>query len=483
MRPNRLLLGATLLLPALFAACGESATTPPAPAAKSSPPPATSAAAPEESEPVAAEDDDTVEPALVSLKTEYDLSALASTLNETDGAPRPDEGRATDPPGALLDSGGAGATDADGSGLVRAQLRYTGGINLAEGEEKSWDFGKIREGDLREKIFELVSDGPEALIIKGVKPSCGCTKAEVEIYGEDGSLTPYKRGEEIPTGTRFRLVTEVSAEGKQGAFGTSVSIYTNAPGGTFNVRLAAIAEPILTVTPEPTIFFGEMTTADQMTQTVQVKSEQGEPFLLKAVANGLPEAVKMSLAPVEPDENGKATAWDVTVVAGPGLPAGIRNYPCAVRSDIELKNPKHPKPDGSPTFYTISLGVQARVTGMVNATPAFLGFGMVRPGQEVERTVLIESHDDFKLTADIPVSFEGLYGGEFEYAHLLETELVPSDEGDAMEIRLKLTGLPEDATGSFGGILKVGVGHPSIEELVVRFSGVCRLGLPGGSGN
>ena len=470
--------GAMLLASALFVGCAESAssTTTSGSAAESTP---VSAVAPTAASAVdrSGDSDGAAQLVLATLDTDYDLDALAESLAASEAKARPNPGNI----GEL--AGSAAPAGAGRSGLVRSTIRYTGGINLAEGEQKSYDFGKIREGDLREKIFELVSDGPEALIIKGVKPSCGCTKAEIELYNDDGTVTAYERGTEIPTGKRFRLVTEISAEGKQGAFGTSVSIYTNAPGGTFNVRLAAIAEPILVVTPAPTIFFGQMTTVDQAKESVHVASTRGERFTLKSVTTNLPKSIQLEVVPVDPDDEGKAAEWDVTVVAGPGLPSGIRNYPCAVRSDIEILKPKHPKPGGEPTFYTISLAVQARVTGMVNATPAFLGFGMIRPGQAVDRTVLVESHDDFKLTADIPVSFEGLYGGEFEYADLMDATLVPSEDGSAMEIKLTLRGLPEEATGSFGGILKVAVGHPSIKELVIRFSGVCRLGLPGASGN
>ena len=121
--------------------------------------------------------------------------------------------------------------------------------------------------------------------------------------------------------------------------------------------------------------------------------------------------------------------------------------------------------------------VQARVTGLVHAEPSFVSFGMVRPGQIVERSVRIECHDDFVLSTEMPITVEGLYGQEFPYADAFTTAIEPVEGGRLVDLKLRLEGLPDDLNGSFGGILKVSVGHPGMDELTVRFSGVCRPGL------
>jgi hypothetical protein len=122
--------------------------------------------------------------------------------------------------------------------------------------------------------------------------------------------------------------------------------------------------------------------------------------------------------------------------------------------------------------------VQAQVSGLVSATPNFLSFGMVRPGQPVERYVYIRAHDDFQLSADMPVRVEGLKGEEFQYPDAISWSIEPAPEEGNLKLTVKIEGLPEDLNGSFGGTVKVGVGHPDKPELEVRFSGVCRTGLP-----
>ena len=169
----------------------------------------------------------------------------------------------------------------------------------------------------------------------------------------------------------------------------------------------------------------------------------------------------------------------------------MRNYPLMLDSDLPIGgDATHEEDEGQeghgheaeagPKNYSTTIAVQARVLGLVHAEPGFVSFGMVRPGQVLERTVRLQCHDDFELAPDMPVTIEGLYGQKFPYPDAFTTELVPVEGGKLLDLRLRLEGLPDEVNGSFGGILKLAVGHPSMEELSVRFSGVCRPGLAGG---
>lgn len=42
-----------------------------------------------------------------------------------------------------------------------------------------WDFGKVREGVIKEKIFIVENVGDEDLIIDAVFTDCGCTEANI----------------------------------------------------------------------------------------------------------------------------------------------------------------------------------------------------------------------------------------------------------------------------------------------------------------
>jgi hypothetical protein len=418
---------------------------------------------------------------LDTLDTPHDLSkvdlskgdaeALKSTgyagHNEQDGH---DHGVETHPP-------------QDGSSLLPAAQAAAnrGRISLRDGAPQTKEFGKLRQGDVGTYDFPFVSDGEEALIITGVKPSCGCTHADVMLVDDAGAKTAYVKGEPIPVGQKFVLETEINTEGRQGNFSPTVSIFANDARGTFNVRLSAEVEPVLKVTPSSTVYFGRITTADTAEQTVTVATSGGEPFLLSLNQEAVQEPLKLEYTAKNPDASGKATEWEIKVSIGPNTEIGMRNYPLNFKSDLVIAHPKYPDPEGKPQYHGFMMNVQAQVTGMVSADPAFITFGMVKPGEPVERALRIQCHDkdgNFVLANELPVIFEGLQGQEFPWKDRFSTRVELLDGGKTADFKVRLDGLPADLNGSFGGVIKIKVGHPFMDELLVRFSGVCRPGLP-----
>ena len=55
--------------------------------------------------------------------------------------------------------------------------------------EPSFDFGKIKKGDVVEHIYEVTNTGKNPLIISSVQPTCGCT---VPDYTKDPILPGQK---------------------------------------------------------------------------------------------------------------------------------------------------------------------------------------------------------------------------------------------------------------------------------------------------
>jgi hypothetical protein len=421
----------------------------------------------------------------VKLDTPYDLSKVK--LSETP-APDDDHDHASHdhagPDHASHDHGNEAVTvplQQDGRSLLPAAQAQNnkGRFELVDGAGQVKDLGKLRQGEMASYDFPFVAAGEEALVITGVKPSCGCTKSEIALLADDGTRKPYTKGEPIPVGQKFLLESEISTDGKPGGpFNAQITLYGNDIRGPFNVRLTAEIEPVLTITPGQSVSFGRMTTADRSEQTVSVTSTRGEPFRLNLGQQEVQGPVELEFTAKEPDAEGKSNEWQIKVALGPNAEVGMRNYPIQFKSDLLVAHPKYPSQDGAPQTHGFMLNVQAQVTGMVSAEPSFLTFGMVRPGEPVERALRILCHDDFKLQADTPVVVEGLQGQEFPYKDSFAVTLQPDASGKSADLKVRLAGLPADLNGSFGGMLRVRVGHPHMEELQVRFSGVCRPGLP-----
>jgi len=369
--------------------------------------------------------------------------------------------------------------DAPASSGLRPPAVSKGRVAMFEDAPQTHDFGKIRQGDLGEHRFDFISEGEQPLIINTIKPSCGCTKAEITLIQADGSEEKYVKGNEIPVGQRFYLEAEITTDGKPaGPFNAQVQLYGNDHRGAFSVRMNAEIQAVLEVKPSMTAFLGRITTAETAEQTVTVRSVGGEPFGLAPNPAGIVEPLKVELKPLD-DEDGdnRASEWEVHVKLGPDIPVGMRYYPVVFRSDIAIPHPKYAPKDNEKAMYTVQVNVQAQVVGMVHAEPNFVNFGIVRPSTPIERKLQLEVHDDFKLTENIPITVVGYQGQEFPFPDAFETSVAPSDDGRTAEVKVLLKGLPEEHAGSFGGMFKIEIGHPHMKELQVRFSGVARQEL------
>lgn len=405
---------------------------------------------------------------LDKLESKYDLSQVKVA--------EADEHKA----GGQDHDGHEHGAEQDGSSILPVeQAKSAGRLELVEGGSQVKDLGKLRQGEVAGHDFVFRSSGVAPLVITGVKPSCGCTKAEVSLLAEDGTRTPYTKGDPIPVGNKFVLETEINTDGRQGPFNSQVSLYGNDMRGAFTVRFTAEVEPVLTISPSPTVFFGRLTTKERKEQSVTVTTTRGEPFLLELGQEAPQEDVTLEIVAKHPDEQGKSNEWELKVALGPCTEPGMKGYPIQFKSDLPITNPKYPSPDGSPQHHAIMLNLQAQVLGMVSAEPPFLTFGMVKPGEASERSLRLECHDEeFKLTADIPVVVEGLQGQALPWGDRFQITIAPLEGGKSADLKVLLTGLPEDVNGSIGGQLRVKVGHPYMDEVMIRFSAVCRPGLP-----
>ena len=360
-----------------------------------------------------------------------------------------------------------------------------GHISLVDGLSEGHDFGVMRQGDVGKHTFRLKSDGDAPLVITRLKPSCGCTVAEVALLGAEGERTIYRTGEQIPVGTEFEIVAELDTTGKSNAVSTSIAIYSNDPRAIFNLSLKADVKPVLMIEPEPTIQFGELSTVESSTNEVVVSSDSLDPFLLSVDEGYLQgQPVEVDLAPIDPDAEGRSQRWNVTVTVGPNFPReGINNFQIVLNTDQEIANPPNPNADGTPVVHQVRAFAQATVVAMVTAQPTFVSFGLMRPQEEVVRTTRIYTVDpEFTLPAEPVVRLEGFRGVEFQHSEHFELTVLPVEGENALDLEIKLLGMPEGFSGSFGGMAIVEVGHPSKSEVQVRISGLCRAGVQSAAG-
>jgi Protein of unknown function (DUF1573) len=337
------------------------------------------------------------------------------------------------------------------------------------------DFGTVMQGDVLQHTFHMKSAGTEDLIIRQAKPTCGCTVADVMVEQDDGTLGVYKMGAPIPTGRRIELTATLHTKNKQGAASSRINVFSNDPRGQRQLGLAAQVEPFFQVNPS-NISFQQMSTRDTDTQRTTIRTTRGERVKLTMKDMPKPQGLAVVLEPSDADQEGKATTWTLTVTAGPGLNEGNLAYSVPLLSDKPIPGAEE-QPDGQIATYEVTVTVMGRVTGMISVNPSLISLGLVRPGQVVSRTVRVTSHDPSFEIGEPKVHFEDRQGETWDLAQHFSTVLRPVAGKNAVDIEVRLDGLPETLNSSFSGMFVIDTGHPDKPDVKLPISGVCRGGV------
>lgn len=350
--------------------------------------------------------------------------------------------------------------------------------------ELEHNFGRAIEGEKLSHSFKLKSTGQADLIISSAKPTCGCTVANLEVIKADGSREAYKFGDALPPGAEITLEAQLDTKNKSNQASSKINIYCNDPRQIVTLGLTAMVDTYFAITPNA-VQFGDLSVADTQERTFEVAGKKAGGFTLSLEDKPKPDGMQIQLAPIDPDANGKAMRWKVTVTLGPGAREGNLGYPINLRSDEAVAGAA-PDATGQTPTYGATVMVTARVQGLISFEPQYLSFGLVRPGQIVGRSLTLKTFDPNFSFGDVKVRLSGPNDQkpEFPYTTSFSHVVKPAADNKSVVVELTLNGLPEDVDGSFQGRLIIETGHPQKPELQLLFSGVCRPGVkvPGAGG-
>ncbi|MFQ6082189.1 MAG: DUF1573 domain-containing protein [Candidatus Aminicenantia bacterium] len=129
--------------------------------------------------------------------------------------------------------------------------------------KESWDFGKIKQGEIVTHIFEFENKGESELIIEKVSTSCGCTAALIS----NKKLLPGEKGE---------IKATFNSRGFQGKIIKYIIIHSNDPNDSAK-QLRIMAEVL--VPPRPKILLipsyadvGVFLNKDEITHHQKIKN-------------------------------------------------------------------------------------------------------------------------------------------------------------------------------------------------------------------
>lgn len=90
----------------------------------------------------------------------------------------------------------------------------TNKLTKIEFEKDFHDFGIIKEGEKVSHVFKFKNVGTEPLIIKNVKPACGCT-------------TPDWTKDPVPPGGEGKIEVSFDSQGRTGIQNKTVEVFAN----------------------------------------------------------------------------------------------------------------------------------------------------------------------------------------------------------------------------------------------------------------
>jgi hypothetical protein len=353
------------------------------------------------------------------------------------------------------------------------------------------DFGRLMQGEVASHTFSLFTRGNEDLIITQVKPTCGCTVSKVMVEtgvpGEGGEMVRYNFGDAIAVGTYIEMPAVLHTKNKNGHQNVRINIFSNDPRGTIQLGLEADIDMFFNLSPR-FLNFGRVSIGDVKTLKASISTARGAPVKLEMTEAAMPAGTTAELVAFNADADGRSAQWQLSVTLGPDTIEQNLHRAISLVSDLPIPGEAQKGVGGKQQTYQATISISAQIVGPFSYQPNYISMGLVRPGQVVTRVVTVECHDEeYDLTADgVGVSVVGLPvpGGSgyqaWDRAESFSSTVRPVEGKNAVDVELRLEGLPDGSTGSFRGTMLVSLGHPDKPAIALTITGVCRGGpIPG----
>ncbi len=294
--------------------------------------------------------------------------------------------------------------------------------------EKVKDFGIVPQGKVLEVKYQLVNEGTEKLVVKAVRPTCGCTVAEYD--------------KEIAPGRAGWVRAKVDTSAFNGPITKSILVMTNDPETpTVTLVVKANVRPYLEVVPRPLVRFNTVQ-GEPVSQEVFVVTDDVQDFEVTGVKSSVP-FITGTIRKLEGDElvPGKyKVQYGVTLTLAPDAPAGPLN------ADVTIET-SHPRAK------EVKVKVFGVVHSLLQVTPSQIQFGSVearaRPGRNV---VVVYNRKG-------PFSIEGVSVEDPAF----EATVRPREEGKRYQVTVTVK--PDAPAGTHDTVLVINTSDPQFKEL------------------
>ena len=242
-------------------------------------------------------------------------------------------------------------------------IAQTEGSPMMVVPSKIMDAGKVSQGVIVDAVFDIVNEGDAKLIVKAVRPTCGCTVAEFD--------------REIAPGATGKIIAKLDTKDFAGPISKSILVMTDDPQNpTVTLVIKADIRPFVEILPRPLIRFNAVLN-EPMNQTFIIVGADPEKSLkVSSVESSVP-FLTTSMRQLSGDEliQGKSKSqYEVTLSLKNDAPVGPVNAVLSVNPDLKE----------APTGPVKGYGV---LRAQLHVTPSQIQFGSVeakaRPGRNL----------------------------------------------------------------------------------------------------
>jgi hypothetical protein len=275
--------------------------------------------------------------------------------------------------------------------------------------EPTYNFGEMENAKDVEHTFILKNEGDLSLEIRQVRPSCGCTVANISQ-------------KTIPPDGQAQVSTRLSLRGRQGPQRKTISVESNDPKQPmFVLSLEGAAIEEMRVQPNQ-LFFGRITSDSSVTGAVEITVQGTNVVKVTRTESNTSNLT----ATTESSPDGKF--FRVSVSTQPPLPRGMLRG----NVHIETDHPKHAAMD---------IAVSAFIVGDITFAPEELPV-VEQAGQPASRYILVRSETGKKfqiVTVEAPLpsmayKIQPVRAGGYQ----VELNNIPSTrEVEGKELRIK----------------------------------------------
>lgn len=289
---------------------------------------------------------------------------------------------------------------------------------------KEHDFGSVARGSKTEFRFPIKNPYMEEIHISSVSSSCGCTQPSIE----KDTLKTYETGS---------IIARINTNAFLGTKGATLTVNIDKPyPATILLHVKTYIRSDVVFTPG-SVNLGDVEQGAPVKQSVQVSYAGRDNWTINEVRSDNPH---ITATAKEVSRGNGQVVYNLDVQVDGQLPAG----PLVDHLILATNDRNMPQ---------VPLEVDGNIHSGITVSPSTLFMGVLKPGQKVEKKLVIRSEKPFSVTGIKSDGGEFTYdekeGSQSKKVHVLPIQFTASDNPGKVSHKIQIaTNLGDEITST-----------------------------------